>query len=130
MTKKEQKTPPLEAGIVQAMQALDRQIARRMERSPGEREEKGVQKWDPFSEKIEEVVTLVLDELGHDNVKLDSLIVLSQAMTKALYLLIEELGEEGLGTLRSAYCRQTIEAVERDCSRAAAVLNPQGSQLN
>ena len=52
MTKKEQKTPPLEAGIVQAMQALDRQIARRMERSPGEREEKGVQKWDPFSEKI------------------------------------------------------------------------------
>ena len=76
------------------------------------------------------MVTLVLDELGHDNVKLDSLIVLSQAMTKALYLLIEELGEEGLGTLRSAYCRQTIEAVERDCSRAAAVLNPQGSQLN
>ena len=129
MTKKS-KLPPLEEGLLQAMRALDNQIARRMQRSPAEREEKGVQKWEPYSDKIEEVVALVLNFVGNDAVKIDSLLVLGQAMSKSLYLLVEELGEDGLGAIKSAYCRHALEMIERDASRGGAVLSSDKSQFN
>ena len=124
------KVPPLEAGLLQAMKALDNQIARQMQRSPAEREELGVQKWEPIGERIEEVVSLVLEKLGSEEVALDGLLVLSQAMSKALYLLVEELGEEGLGELRGGYCRKACELILRDAERAMEVLVPEGSHLN
>ena len=99
---------------MEAMQALDNQVARRMERSPAEREVHGVQKWEPYQSKIEEVTALVMQAFGEDSVKLDSLLILAQAFVKSLYLLTEELGVEGLGEIRAAYCRTALELIGRD----------------
>lgn len=115
MTKKPSKEPPLTSGLATAMRALDKQIARSMQRSPAEREQMGVQKWEPLNTKVEEVTTAVLELIGEDIASIDALLVLARAFPKALKLLVEELGEDGLGSLRSAYCRDAAEQIERDC---------------
>ena len=102
----------LEEGLLQAMHAIDTQVARAMQRSPAERETMGVQKWEAY----------VLNELGDNSVGLDSVIVLAQAFTKALRLAAEDLGAEGLGVVRSAYCVDAMEKVQRDALRALGEL--------
>ena len=122
MNKKPPKTPPLEEGLMMAMRALDNQIARAMERSPSEREVSGVQKWEPVAERVERVCVWVMNSLGDKEVQLDSLLVLSQAMTKALALIVDDLGEEGLGKMRSAYCVDALEKISVDAVRAKSSL--------
>ncbi|MFN8389054.1 MAG: hypothetical protein U0136_02040 [Bdellovibrionota bacterium] len=122
MTKKEAKIPPLEEGLLRAMQALDNQIARAMERTPAEREAHGVQKWEPITERIERVCVFLMNALGDDEVKLDSLVILSQAFAKALTLVTDDLGEEGLGKLRTAYCLNAFEQIAADAERGRAAL--------
>lgn len=124
-----EKLPPLEQGLLEAMQALDNQIARRMERSPAEREVHGVQKWEPYQTKIEEVTALVMQAFGEESVKLDSLLILTQAFVKSLYLLTEELGVEGLGELRAAYTRTALELMSRDVHYGLSQLGAE-SQVN
>ncbi|MCB0345894.1 MAG: hypothetical protein KDD66_12315 [Bdellovibrionales bacterium] len=126
MAKQKEKREPLEEGLLKALQALDRQIAREMQRTPAEREEFGVQKWQPYQKRIELVCALLLNEFGDGNVSLDGFIVLSQALVKSLQLLIEDLGEEGLGSVRSDYCRWALENIQQDCFRGALPLHAAG----
>ena len=98
------------------MKALDNQIAREMQRSPEEREKHGVQKWEPFQNRIEIVTPLILNSLGEGEVNLDSLIVLSQSFVKALRMMVDDLGEEGLGKVRFQYAVRALSAIQIDSS--------------
>lgn len=123
MSKKpEEKLPPLEQGLLTAMRALDNQVARAMQRSPAEREEHGVQKWEPFDVRIERVCGVVLNALGDEEIQLDSLLIMAQAMAKSLGLLVDDLGHDGLGEVRSTYCAAALEAVSNDVTRALRLL--------
>ena len=114
--KKAVKGITLAQGLIAAMKAIDNQIARKMQRSPAEREEAGVQKWSPYAEKVEQTTALVLDAFGSQDIELDSVLVTSQAMVKALYLIIEEV--EDLGKLRTEYCQDALEKIDRDVRQA------------
>lgn len=105
-------------GLLQAMRAIDVQVAREMQRTPSQRAAHGVQKWEPFYRRVEDLTAFVLDMLGEQEVKLDGLLVLAQVCAKALCLACEDLGEDGLGQVRSAYCRDSFEKIAADCRRA------------
>jgi hypothetical protein len=117
MDSKEPKLPPLEAGILQAMKAVDSQIARAMSRTPSEREAQGVQKWLPLTERVERVCALVMNALGDEEIGLDSVLVFAQAFPKALSLIVDDLGEEGLGKMRASYCVSISESIAGDAER-------------
>jgi hypothetical protein len=112
----------LEEGLLQAMKAIDNQVARAMQRSPEERERLGVQKWEPYESRIEHLTAFILSEVGDNSVTLDSLVVLAQSFTKALRLVSEDLGAEGLGQVRSSYCLDAMEKIERDAAKTLAEL--------
>ena len=115
---KREKLPPLEEGLLAALQAIDNQVAREIgSRTPVEREEHGVQKWEPLTARIERVCGFVLDKFGENEIDLDGLVVLGQALTKTLQLLYEELGEEGLGKVRFKYCSSALEEIEKSAAR-------------
>jgi len=122
MAKKKEQQQPLEEGILKAMRALDSQIARRMQRTPTEREAEGVQKWAPYALKVEELTALMMNALGDEEITLDSILVFSQALTKALKLIIEDLESDGLGQIRSGYCQATLEKITRDCEDGLSVI--------
>ena len=124
MSKNPEKAPPLEQGLITAMQAIDNQIAREMLRSPSELDEHGVQKWEPFMKRIESVSVLVLNALGEQEIQLDSILVLAQALSKSLQLVIEDLGQEGLGNVRTDYCLSALDKISKDMHRALQFLNP------
>jgi len=128
---KDKNLPVMEAGLLQCMKALDNQIAREMQRTPVEREQHGVQKWEPYNTRIEKITTALLNNLGAAEISLDSVLVLLQSLSKAFSIVIDDLGEEGLGNLRSMYCLKTCEAVSYDIERALKIIRGTGSeQLN
>ena len=127
--KKEPKEEPMIEGLGQMLQAIERQIAREMQRSPEEKERLGVQKWEPFLKRIEKIAAAAVEKLGNQEVGLDSLIVASQAMTTALQLVVEELGREGLGELRTGYCLWASDNLDRSILRMRQTLS-EGSHLN
>jgi len=127
---KKQKAPPLENGLITAMRAIDNQIARQMERSPTERDDAGVQKWEPHQQKIEQICALVLEAFGDDEVRFDSLLVTAQAFAKSLYLVSEELGQTGLGTVRAGYAREALRSILRDAERGVDSLEDEKISLN
>jgi len=112
-----EKLPPLEEGLLQAMKAIDNQIAREMQRTPAVQDAEGVQKWKPFEDRLERVASFILDSLGSNDTQLDSLLVLSRAFTKALRLAVEDLGGEVLGKVRSEYCIQAFEEIQVDADK-------------
>ena len=113
----------LEDGLSQAMKAIDNQIARAMQRTPAERESQGVQKWEAYSTRVEGIASFILQEVGDSEVGLDSVLVCAQAFTKALQLLVDDLGEEGLGKIRAAYCLDAMNKIERDAQRVSDSLS-------
>ena len=115
MSKQRIEIEPLEEGLRQALQAIDNQIAREMQRSPAERELHGVLKWEPFEVRIERVSAYLLSIFGEE-IQLDSLIVLSQALVKSLALVVEDCGREGLGDVRARYVERTADSLKRDAS--------------
>lgn len=125
---KREKLPPLEEGLLAALQAIDNQVAREVgTRSPTDRDEHGVQKWEPLVSRVERICGFVLDKFGENEIDLDGIVVLSQAMTKTLQLLFEELGEEGLGKVRHKYCAAALEEIEKSVTRG---LRSSGTALN
>lgn len=112
----------LEQGLLQAMKAVDNQIARAMQRTPSERDVHGVQKWEPFNTRVENVAAFLLEEIGAQEASLDSLLVFTQGFTKALYLIVSDLGKEGLGSLRTSYCLDAMKKVERDAQEVIETL--------
>lgn len=125
--KSKSKLPPLEGGLLSALQAIDNQVARAMQRSPEQREEQGVQKWEPYNSRIEQLTVFLLDTLAEQEAELDGLLVLSQATTKTLHMLIADLGEKGLGKMRSNYCREALKHILDDASRALENLQDERS---
>ena len=115
MSKQRIESEPLELGLRQALQALDNQIAREMQRSPADRETHGVLKWEPIESRIERVSAYLLSIFGEE-IQLDSLMVLAQALVKTLALVVEDCGAEGLGEVRSRYIERAAEAVIRDAT--------------
>ena len=128
--KKANKRPPLENGLLQAAHAIDNQVARAMQRSPEKRDAHGVQKWEPYAERIEHVASLLVSEFGDQGLGLDSLLVLAQGCTKALYILSSELGEDGLGDVRAQYCREAFASLLRDAERGEQLLKVNTTPLN
>jgi hypothetical protein len=120
------KVPPLEDGLLRAMQALDKQVAREMQRTPAERELKGVLKDEPYDKRVENVSSFLLNSLGEEAVTLDSLLILSRSLIKTLYLVVEDLGLEGLGDVRSGYCRTALDSIAQDAHRGLTVLRGGG----
>jgi len=112
----------LEAGLVQAMKAIDNQVARAMLRTPQERSQSGVRKWEPYESRVESIAAFILNSLGDDVVGMDSLFVLTQAFVKALRLVGEDLGEDGFGKVRLEYCIDTMERVETDAAKLLSLL--------
>ena len=122
MTTKKIKTPPLKEGLITAMQALDVQVARDLQRTPAQEEVLGVQKWEPYQKRIEDVATLLIDCVGDRTITLDPLLILSQAFSKALQILACDLGQDGLGKMRSDYCTAAFENLASDSARALSLL--------
>jgi hypothetical protein len=96
-----------------------------MQRSPAEREVHGVQKWEPYNTRVENVAAFLLEEVGANEISLDSLLVFTQGFTKALYLVVSDLGKEGLGSLRASYCLEAMKKVERDAQEVIEALADQ-----
>lgn len=115
--KKEAPIPPLEAGLLTAMRALDNQVARAMQRSPSEIAAHGVQKWEPYQQRVESLSSFFLEALGKRRVELDSLLIMAQAFSKALGLYVQEMEEKGLGKMRSQYCRAALDNIGKDIER-------------
>ena len=115
----------LESGLLQAMKAIDNQIARAMQRSPAEREVHGVQKWEPYATRVESITGFLLEEVGDTNVGIDSLLVCAQAFAKALQLVCDELGPDGLGDVRASYCLDAMRHITRDAQLVIDALSDQ-----
>ena len=122
MPPKAERLPPLEDGLLRAMKALDNQISREMQRSPEELEKHGVQKWEPHRKRVEHVTSFLLDMLGEQVVELDSMMVLAEAMTKALFLTAQDLEAKGLGKVRTSYCIDVMEKIGNDSYRTLQLL--------
>lgn len=128
MKKEKNKVLLLESNLLAALHNIDTQIARAMQRTPQELEQYGVQKWDLYTQKIEEVSQIILTVIGENRCQLDGILVLAQALAKSLYLLVEELGEENLGKIRFEYCKVALEKIERDARQGLSELNLQHAQ--
>ncbi|MBN8548079.1 MAG: hypothetical protein J0M12_02060 [Deltaproteobacteria bacterium] len=122
MAEEEVKLSPMEEGILRAMSAIDKQVAREMQRTPAELDVHGVQKWEPYQKRIEFITSFVLNMLGDEKVQLDSLLVFAQAFAKSLALVVEDLGEEGLGKLRTEYALAATENIAKDCFKTTQQL--------
>ncbi len=122
MSKKESRRPPLEEGLLVALKALDTQIAREMQRDPEDLEKFGVKKWEPYAKRMEIVTSFLLDAIGGQEINLDSLIVFSQATTKALSLIAHDLESKGLGKLRTSYCIEALKRINDDSFRGLQIL--------
>lgn len=116
-TKKHPKGDLLETNLLALLHNLDTQVARAMQRTPAELEEEGLNKQSIYLEKIEKISQIVLSAVADTTNQLDSLLILSQALSKALFLIVEELGQENLGKTRSLYCLQALENIEHDVGR-------------
>ena len=101
----------LEESLVRALQAIDNQIAREMQRAPEKLEVHGVQKWEPYQSRIEGIAAFLIDQINGGEIQLDSLIVMSQAVVKGMEIVLSDLGEDGLGKVRANYCRAAMEFI-------------------
>lgn len=104
----------LEAALMRVVQLLDTQVAREMQRTPIEREQRGVQKWEPYRSRGEKVSSLLLEGITEGELQLDGLLILSEAIPRCLRILAEELGEDGLGKIRSSYVKEVFVNLERE----------------
>lgn len=123
------KPSPSEENLLACMQALDSQVAREMQRAPAEREAHGVQKWEPYQKRVERMCAFVLNSLGDQAVELDSVLILAQALAKTLRLVVDDLGPEGLGKVRSEYCQTTFEGLSKDSYVALQRLKQDNSPI-
>jgi len=125
---KPNRLPKLEEGLLLALNALDNQVKRAMERTPAEREVAGVQKWKPHDERIEKVCGFVLDNFGED-IELDSILIMSQAFVKILSILCDELKTEGLGDIRSAYVTEALSKLAIEIERTQNIFREEAPRL-
>ena len=114
---------PVEEGLLGAMRALDRQIEKELvRRGPSDLETFGVTRWEPYRKRMERVASAALQAFSDNDVKLDSLLVLSQSLVKVIALVVDELGVEGLGAMRTAYSAEACNSIADDAMRALRLL--------
>jgi hypothetical protein len=111
-----------EEGLLTALKALDNQISRSLQRDPATRSEQGLQKWQPYQDRIESSCSFLLNSLGDEAIDLDGLIILTQSFSKCLNLIAADLGEKGLGKIRTEYIKATFKALERDAEDVEKIL--------
>lgn len=104
----------LEEALTRYLAQLDTQVAREMQRSPSEREDFGVQKWEPYRKRVERVASILVEQFGKEAIHLDSLLISAEAFSTVLRILAEEIGEKGFGSVRSSYIREVFKSIERD----------------
>ncbi|MCB0317894.1 MAG: hypothetical protein KDD56_04000 [Bdellovibrionales bacterium] len=119
----------LEESLRSMMISIENQIQREMQRTPAEKDILGVDRWPPIQTRVERITEYALKLISQTDSQIDSLLVLSQAFTKALSLYVQELGNDGLGKIRSSYCNSALELISRDCFLASKHLNP-SQELN
>mgnify|MGYP003611139717 CR=1 FL=1 len=123
--------PKLEQGLLLAMQAIENQVARDISsRTPSESEVHGVSKTGPYLERIERISGFVLDAFADGLVGVDSIVVMSHSLCTALKLVVEELGSEGLGDVRSKDCLSTIRAISISLESVKEVLVDKTTRIN
>ncbi len=113
----------LEDGLLTAMQALDNQIAREMQRDPQALEMHGVTKFEPIAKRVERVTSFILNTLGENNAQIDSVLVLAESFTKALELIVADLGTDGLGKMRTSLCAACANKLQNSSYKTVAMLN-------
>ena len=113
----------LETSLLTVLNSLQNQIDREMQRNPHQVEQKGTRKWEPFETRVEKVAGFVIESLSENKVSLDSIIVLTQAMTKTLQIAVTEIGKDGLGKMRSEYCLHAAEQITRDANEIEGTVN-------
>ena len=121
-------------GVHRSLRAVDSQIAREMQRTPSEREAHGVTKWQPMSKRVELLSAFFLDHIGdsafsEDAFSFEALLVMAQSTVKALSLVVQDLGEDGLGDLRSKYARDALHTMQFDVERALSEISQVGKDL-
>lgn len=116
--------PPLEGGVLQALSAVDSQLDRALQRTPGERETLGVSKEVPMAERVERVAAFIIDRIGDRSASLEALTVLAEAHVKALAMMADELGSEHLGKVRSSLLSHALDRMAADASRASGACRP------
>lgn len=122
---KKNKPAPLEAGLLMSLQAIENQISREVaNRNQEQLAQHGVKRWESFDKRIENITSYLLNSLGENNVSLDSIQVLAQALVKTLAISVEDLQESGLGKLRTSYFVEATARIERDCDLVKQILNP------
>lgn len=118
--------PPLEQGLFTALRSIDTQILREVEsRNPAQLEEHGLRKWNSYESRIERICSFVLNSIGDDDLGTDGVLVMAQAMSKTLMLVVEDLEQAGLGKTRSEYCRTAAANIERDMNEILQLLQDQ-----
>lgn len=128
MSQKTESRSPLEESLITAMQGIDKQILREVSsRSPVSRQEHGVQKWEPIEKRVEYLSGFILNELGESTVGLDSVLVMAQAFSLALQMVSEDLGEEGLGEVRTSYLKTAFDHLERCAFRGRQGLSTENT---
>lgn len=121
--------PRLEEGLLAALSALDHQVQKEVgRRTPAELATQGVQKWEPYAKRVERICSFVLDQLGANEVGLDSILILAQALPKCLQIAAADLGPTGLGDLRSGYALAAAAGISRDAELIRQALT--GEQIN
>lgn len=126
MGKKSHSAISLEEALVRTLALLDSQVARELQRTPLERERFGVQKREPYRKRIEAITALIIERFGERSIGLDGVLILSQALGSALRILGEELGESGLGAVRTQNILEATENSKRDLRLLEAALGGDG----
>ncbi|MCB0352244.1 MAG: hypothetical protein KDD64_01930 [Bdellovibrionales bacterium] len=117
-----QKPTAFPDGFIKALRALDNQILREMQRTPEEIERLGVRRFEPQRTRMESTTAILMEAFGRNDIELDSILVCSQALVKALYFIIEDLEREGLGKVRSEYCQGALDSLSEDVRKALQIL--------
>jgi hypothetical protein len=129
MSKNIKNLSPLEAGITEALSALNNQILREIQRSPTQREGKGLSKSEPINKRVELLTGIILNLLGEEHCSIEALIVLAESSVKALRMTCEDLETEGLGKMRSLYVADSVSKIYDDSRKVLSCLNQIGDDL-
>ena len=101
--------------LIEVLSSLEKQIARAANRKTElEVAESGFGKENIHSDKIERITGSIITSFEDNEIGLDSVLVLTQALLKSLRFISEDLNNEDLGEVRTELINTTINAVDRD----------------
>jgi hypothetical protein len=114
--KLEAKKISYDEALLRALACLQSQLERELQRNPAERDVLGVSKWEPITKRIEDTAGLLLDGFAEERVFIEPLLILSHALVKAINVIVQELGPEGLGKVRTDYILKVFNLVSTECN--------------